>query len=58
MPLAWETKASYSLNKDKTQITIELPEDAGIGAKTYSGEFSFEKGDDYIKIGVVKYNKA
>lgn len=54
----WETKATYSLNKEKTQITIEVSDDAKDSAKAYSGEFSFEEGEDYIKIGIIKYSKA
>lgn len=55
--LVWETEATYKLNSDKTQITIELPEGAKEGAKPYSGELSFEEGDGYIKIGLIKYTK-
>ncbi|MBE6543263.1 MAG: hypothetical protein E7675_02580 [Ruminococcaceae bacterium] len=54
----WETEATYSLDKEKTKITIEVPDSAKDGAKAYSGEFSFEEGEDYIKIGVLKYTKA
>lgn len=50
----YEVEASYSIDGDK--ITIELPEDANELAKeVYDGEYSFEQGEDYIKIGVVEY---
>lgn len=51
--VTWETTASYSIAEDK--ITIEVPEDANILAKAYNGEFTLEEGEDYIKIGAIKY---
>ena len=49
---------TYTLNDDKTQITIEIEDNSNDAAKSYSGDFSFEQGDDYIKIGIIKYKKA
>ena len=56
--LVWETQAAYCIDKAETTITIELPEFAEEAAKCYSGEFSFKQGEDYVKIGVIKYTKA
>ena len=54
----WQTDAEYTLNDDKTKITITVPDDAAESAKAYSGEFSFEEAEDYIKIGLIKYHKG
>lgn len=54
--VTWETTASYSIDGDK--ITIEVPDDANILAKAYNGEFTLEEGEDYIKIGAIKYTLA
>ncbi len=54
--LTWETEATYSIKDDK--ITIEIPEDANVLAKAYNGEFSLEEGEDYVKIGLIKYTLA
>lgn len=43
-------EGTYKISGDQITITIE-------GDSQYSGTFDFEKGEDYIKIGVVKYNK-
>lgn len=51
--VSWETDASYKIKGDK--IVIEIPEDASILATAYNGEFKFEQGDGYIKIGSHKY---
>ena len=51
--VSWETTAMYSIEDDK--ITIEIPEDANILAKAYNGQFTLEQGEDYIKIGALKY---
>ena len=42
--------------KGETEITFTFEDDEK--AKEYAGTFSFEKGDGYIKIGGVKYNKV
>jgi uncharacterized lipoprotein YehR (DUF1307 family) len=54
--VSWETTATYSINEDK--ITIEIPEDANVLAQAYDGEFTLEEGEDYIKIGALKYTLA
>ena len=52
-----EGKFKISENdKGETQITFTFEDEEN--AKDYSGTFSFEKGDDYIKIGGTKYTKA
>lgn len=45
-------EGSYKIKDGMITFTFENSE-----ADEYSGEFSFEKGDGYIKIGGVKYNK-
>jgi uncharacterized lipoprotein YehR (DUF1307 family) len=48
-------EGKYKLVKDGDVQKIEFTfEDSD--AEKYSGTFSFEKGEDYIKIGGVKYN--
>ena len=42
----------YSIKDDKITFTFEDEE-----AEEYSGTFDFEKGDDYIKIGLIEYKK-
>ena len=46
-------EGKYKVDGDKITFTFE-DEDA----KEYSGEFTFEKGDDYVKIGLIKYNEV
>ena len=57
-----EAEGTYKIDGDK--ITIEI-EDENEDEATWgdlfqilNGEHDFEKGDDYIKIGGTKYNKA
>lgn len=47
-----EFEGKYEINDDQITFTFE-DSDAG----KYSGTQSFEKGDDYIKIGGVTYTK-
>ena len=47
-------EGKYEINDDKITFTFES-DDSDV--KKYNGEFSFEKGDGYIKIGGVKYTK-
>ena len=42
--------------KGESEITFTFEDEDK--AKEYSGTFSFEKGDDYIKIAGVKYKKV
>ena len=50
-------EGKYKLVKEDDKQKIEFTfEDAE--AEKYTGSFSFEKGEDYIKIGGVKYKKA
>ncbi|MBQ2988351.1 MAG: hypothetical protein IJD59_04525 [Clostridia bacterium] len=57
-----EAEGTYKIKDDK--ITIEFPDEnedeATLGDlfQLLNGEHSFEKGDDYIKIGGTKYTKA
>ena len=46
-------EGTYNISGDKITLTFADEE----GADKYSGTFDFEKGDDYIKIGIAKYNK-
>lgn len=50
-------EGTYKIDDDKITITFEG--DAKEEADKYdlSGTFDFEEGDDYIKIGLVKYEK-
>jgi len=45
-------EGKYSIDGDKITFTFEDDD-----AEKYSGEFAFEKGDDYVKIGLAKYEK-
>lgn len=45
-------EGKYKVSGD--EITFEFDDD---DADKYEGTFTFEKGDDYIKIAGVKYNK-
>lgn len=47
-------EGKYEINDDKITFTFES-DDSDVNK--YNGEFSFEKGEDYIKIGGVKYTK-
>ena len=47
-------EGKYEINDDKITFTFES-DDSDV--KKYDGTFDFEKGDDYIKIGGVKYTK-
>ena len=54
-----ELEGSYKIaknDKGETEITFTFENEEE--AKEYSGTFSFEKGEDYIKIGGVKYKKV
>ena len=48
-------EGKYEIKDDKITFTFES-DDSDI--KKYDGTFDFEKGDDYIKIGGVKYKKV
>ena len=52
---ALELEGTYKIKDDEITFTFESDEK---DAKEYNGTFDFEEGDDYIKIGVVKYEKA
>ena len=45
-------EGKYSIKKDKITFTFESDDE---DVKKYDGTFDFEKGDDYIKIGVLTY---
>ena len=56
-------EGTYTIEDDK--ITLDLIDESGVEHKdakdflaTLNGELSFEKGDDYIEIGGVKYTKV
>ena len=43
---------------EKGELEITFTFENEEEAKEYAGTFSFEKGEDYVKIGGVKYNKV
>ncbi len=47
-------EGTYEIKDDKITITVET-DSKDIGA--LNGTFDFEEGDDYIKIGIIKYTK-
>lgn len=49
-----ELVGEYSIDDDKITFTFDEDEE---DASKYEGSFDFEKGDDYIKIGGIKYEK-
>ena len=54
-----ELEGTYKITeneKGETEITFTFENEEK--AKEYAGTFSFEKGDGFIKIGGVKYNKV
>ena len=54
-----EFEGTYKITeneKGETEITFTFENEEK--AKEYAGTFSFEKGDGFIKIGGVKYNKV
>ncbi len=48
-------EGKYKIDGDKITLTFNNEED---DASSYEGTYTFEKGEDYIKIGVVKYTKV
>ncbi len=48
----YSADGTYEIEDDKITFSFENSE-----AKEFSGTFDFEEGDDYIKIGIVKYTK-
>ena len=52
--VAFEAEGTYKIDGDQITFTFEGDEK---DAKEYNGTFTFEEGDDYIKIGLVKYTK-
>ena len=48
-------EGTYKIDGDKITLTYDSDNEE---ADKYEGSFSFEKGEDYIKIGGVKYTKA
>lgn len=48
-------EGKYKIDGEEITFTFEDEDD---GADKYSGTMTFEQGDDYIKIGGVKYTKA
>lgn len=49
------TEGRYEIKDDKITFTFETNDTE---VKKYEGSFDFEKGEDYIKIAGVKYNKV
>lgn len=45
-------EGTYKIEGDKITLTFD-----GDEGKEHSGTFDFEEGDDFIKIGIVKYTK-
>lgn len=52
----YSVEGEYEIKDDK--ITITYSGDDADKAKDYAGTFDFEKGDDYIKIGVFKFEEV
>ena len=48
-------EGKYEIKDDQITFTFESDDSS---VKEYNGTFDFEKGEDYIKIGVVKYTKV
>ncbi len=46
-------EGKYKIKGDKITFTFDDEE-----GEKYAGEFNFEKGDEYIKIGIVEYKKV
>lgn len=57
-----EATGKYEINDDKITITLDNADDDNLSwsdvLNGFNGTHSFEKGDDYIKIGSTKYTKA
>ena len=57
-----EAEGTYEIDDDKITITLDNAGDDALTSSDvlngFNGEKDFEKGDDYIKIGGVKYTKA
>lgn len=61
--LGLEAEATYKIDDDKIEFTFEDKEEDDAASwddllRLWEGEHSFEKGDDYIEIDGVKYEKA
>jgi uncharacterized lipoprotein YehR (DUF1307 family) len=52
--VGFEAEGTYKIKDDKITFTFESDDK---DAKDYNGTFDFEEGEDYIKIGVIKYTK-
>ena len=52
--VGFEAEGTYKIKDDKITFTFESDDK---DAKDYNGTFDFEEGDDYIKIGIIKYTK-
>lgn len=48
-------EGKYKIKDGKITITIESEEE---DADDYAGTYDFEEGEDYIKIGMITYNKV
>ena len=49
-------EGKYEIKDNK--ITITFADEDADDAKNFDGTFDFEEGEDYIKIGAIKYRKA
>ena len=47
-------EGKYSIDGDKITFTFETEDD---DVKAYNGTFDFEEGENYIKVGLTKYEK-
>lgn len=47
-------KGTYKISDDGTEITFDFEEEKGA---FHDGTFTFEKGEDYVKIAGVQYTK-
>lgn len=56
--IIYTVKGTYKIDEKNERITITLtPEDAE-KANVFAGEQTFERGDDYIRIGGIPYKKT
>ena len=51
-----KAEGTYEINGDKLIIKIDNSTNS-LFANTWEGEHNFEKGENYIKIGIFTYNK-
>ena len=50
----YSVECKYEIKDDKITFTFESEDD---DVKAYNGTFDFEEGENYIKVGLTKYEK-